>query len=100
MQIDGKSGKHGFDQTLFVRSETHQQAELMALAQIRHDKELTEATLNAQNDPPVIHMETFWELEDFVEADKIASTRVFYPEKKCWHFWKKKPGSADRICNV
>jgi hypothetical protein len=88
VQVDGQTSKHGFHQTLFVRSETHQQAELMALAQIRHDKELIEASLNAEKDPPVICLETIWELEDFVEADKTASNRVFYPEKKWWQFWK------------
>ena len=87
MQINGQTGKHGFHQTLFVRSETHRQAELMALAQIRHDKELMEASLNAKNDPPVIRLETLWELEDFVEADKTASSRVFFLEKKWWQFW-------------
>ena len=56
----------------------------------RIDKKLKEMTLNSENNPPKISLETYWELDNFDYTGKyLATDRTFYPEKKWWQFWKQ-----------
>jgi hypothetical protein len=85
---DGKKHKHGFYQNMFIEADSPKQAERMALTKIWHDKELMAITLNKKNDPPQIHLETFWELDELHYAKYLETGRTFYLQKKWWQIWK------------
>ena len=88
INIDGRNRKHGFYQTVFVEADNPKQAESLAVAKIRHNKELKEKTLNSQDDPPAIRLETIWEFDIADDVGHAEAGRTFYPEKKWWQFWK------------
>jgi hypothetical protein len=89
IQQDGKTASYGFYHNIFVEAENLQQAQLMVTSKIWHDKKLKEITLNTENNPPRISLETYWELDNFDYTGKYLTTdRTFYPEKKWWQFWK------------
>ena len=89
LDLDGKPQKHGFYQNFFIEAENTKQAELLVNARILRDKKFEEIILNSDNDPPIIHLETFWELDslDYV-GNYIVPGRTYYVEKKWWQFWK------------
>jgi hypothetical protein len=87
---DGKPKKHGFFQDLYLEADNPRQAEALAVARIRFNKELKDAALNRQDDPWVVYLDTIWELDNFNDVGKLESDRTFYIEKKWWQFWKKR----------
>jgi len=88
MHVEGKTKKHGFFQNIFVEAESSRQAKLLAIARLRHDKELNEATLNKEDNPPKIDVDTFWEIDIVHDERDVETGRTFYVEKKWWQFWK------------
>jgi hypothetical protein len=90
INIDGKVKKHGFYQNMFVEADSPRQAETLATARIRLNKELKDATLNSQDDPPKVCLDTIWELDDPNELGSLEPGRTFYIEKRWWQFWKKR----------
>ena len=90
MSFDGKERKQGFYQNMFLEADNPEQAETLAAAKIRFNRELNEAALNPKDDPPRICLDTIWELDDFNDVENLVADRTFYVEKKWWQFWKKK----------
>ena len=90
MKVDGKKRKQGFYQNIFLEADDPAQAESLAVAKIRFNKDLNEAVLNSDDDPPRINLDTIWELDDFNEVEDLDAGRTFYTEKKWWQFWKKR----------
>lgn len=89
ISINGKPKKQGFFQNIIIEAESPQKACLLAKAKITHDRELKEVTLNPRNDPPVVELDTFWELDVLDDVDNLKSGRTFYLEKRWWQFWKR-----------
>jgi len=86
---NGKPQKQGFFQNIIIETESPQKARLLAKAKITHDRDLNERTLNSPDDPPIVELDTFWELDVLDDVDHIESDRTFYPEKRWWQFWRK-----------
>jgi len=85
---DGKHKKHGFHQNVFVDADSPRQAELSAISKIWHDKELKQITLNPDDDPPAIQLDTIWELDILDDVSQVETGRTFFIEKnKWWKFW-------------
>ena len=85
---NGKQNKHGFQQNVFVDADSPRQAELLAAATIWHDEELKNATLNPEDDPPAIQLDTIWELDILDDVSQVETRRTFFIEKKIWwKFW-------------
>ena len=86
---DGKQKKHGFYQNVVIEAGSPRQAELLAISKLWHDKELKEITLNAKDDPPVIQLDTLWELDIMDDESGIENGRTFFlGKKRWWQFWK------------
>ncbi len=88
IRVDGKTKKHGFDQNVVVEADSPKQAELLAIAMIRHNKELKEITLNTPKNQPLVHLETIWELDILDDVSDLDTSRALFLEKKWWQFWK------------
>jgi hypothetical protein len=88
VNINGKPKKHGFYQNIVVEADSPKQAELLAITKIRHDEELKRATFNSKDDPPIIHLDTFWQLDILDDVGALEFGRTFYAEKKWWQFWR------------
>lgn len=89
IDMGGRKRKHGFYQNIVLEAETVQNAGHVAKAKIIYDKDLKEMTMNATNDPPVVELHTFWELDIAEDVSGLELGRTFYEEKKWWQFWKK-----------
>ena len=87
--VNGKKRKHTFTQNLVVDANNPKQAEQLAIARVTLDKDLKKITLNKENNPPLIKMETIWELGALEDINKIEDGRTFLPAKRWWCFWKK-----------
>lgn len=87
--VDGKKRKYTFVQELMVDANHPKQAEQLAIARVTLDKELKKITLNNKKKPPVIQLETIWEVGAIEDISQIETGRTFYPQKKWWCFWKK-----------
>ena len=86
---DGKQKKYGFYQNVFIEAGSPRQAELLAISKIWHDKDLQESTLNAKDDPPVIQLDTLWELDILDDVSDVESGREFFADKnRWWQFWR------------
>jgi hypothetical protein len=85
---DGKTQKCGFTQNMFIEADNPKQAETKVLVKMKFDQGLKALTLNTEDDPPKIALDTFWELDILDEVSGINEERVFYPEKKWWQFWR------------
>ena len=90
MRVDGKERKQGFYQNIFLEADDPAQAEKLAVARIRFNKDLNKTVLNAKDDPPRILLDTIWELDDFNDVEDLEAGRTFYIEKRWWQFWKKR----------
>lgn len=89
LTVNGKKGKHTFFQNLIVDANNPKQAEQLAIARVKLDKDLKKIMLNKKNDPPVIRMDTIWELGAVEDISSIENGRTFYQAKRWWCFWKK-----------
>ena len=94
LAVNGKKQKHSFSQELLVDANNPKQAEQLAIARVTLDKSLKMITLNPEKNPPIITLETIWELDALADISKIEAGRTFYPQKKWWCFWKK-PEAVD-----
>jgi hypothetical protein len=89
VELDGSPRKCEFYQSIFIESSNPRQAELLSTSTLLRDRELQALTLNKDNDPPRISMDTYWELDDFdYVGNHLATDRTFHEEKKWWQFWK------------
>jgi len=88
MSLQDKAKKYGFFQNIYLEAPTPEEAELLAVKQIRNTAELKNATLNAKDDPPMIYLNEITELESFEGIENLGEGRTFYPEKKWWQIWK------------
>lgn len=86
---NGKNRKHTFVQDVIVDANNPKQAEQLAIARVTLDKALKNITLNKRNDPPVIRMDTIWEVGAVEDISKMEAGRTFFPKKRWWCFWKK-----------
>ncbi len=87
--INGKKQKYTFEQNLVVDANNPKQAEQLAVARLTLDKDLKKITLNKKKSPPVIQLHTIWELGALEDIHQIEDSRIFYPAKRWWCFWKK-----------
>ena len=86
---DGKQRKYGFYQNVIIEAGSPRQAKLLGISKLWHDKELIKITLNSKDDPPVIQLDTLWELDILDDVSEIESGRTFFKDKnKWWQFWK------------
>jgi hypothetical protein len=87
--VNDKNKKYTFSQDVIVDANNPKQAEQLAVARVTLDKALKKITLNKKNDPPVIYLETIWELSAVEDISNIENGRTFYPKKRWWCFWEK-----------
>lgn len=52
------------------------------------DAELKRLTQNEAQDPPVLHLDSMYEIEDGDGMSTTPKGRTFFPEKLWWQFWK------------
>ena len=71
ININGKTKKYGFFQNLVVDANNPKQAKLLGIAKVRHDDELNQVTLNPSDDPPIILVDTFWELDVLDDVEQL-----------------------------
>ncbi|HOO47056.1 MAG TPA: hypothetical protein PLM29_12545 [Deltaproteobacteria bacterium] len=96
ISTNGKPAKQGFFQNLIIEAESPQKACLLAKARITHDRELRGITLNTKKDPPVVELDTFWELDVLDDVGHIGPERTFYLEKRWWQFWRTNEKNRSR----
>jgi hypothetical protein len=85
--IDGKIRRYGFYQTVFLRCTDPSEVEAIAVRAVKDDIELKQITQNDQDDPPMLYLDGFEEIDD---SDPLptAKGRSYYVEKQWWQFWK------------
>ena len=89
INLNGKTSKYGFYQNLFIVSEDLKSAEILGIEKIQQDKDLQEITKNIKEDPPMIFLDSYNEVEEITEENKsLEKGRTYYLEKKWWQFWK------------
>lgn len=89
LAVDGKKRKYAFSQQLLVDANNPKQAEQLAIARVTLDKTLKTITLNPKNNPPVITLDTIWELDALEDISQIEAGRTYFLQKRWWCFWKK-----------
>jgi hypothetical protein len=87
MNLEGRTRRFGFYQTVFVESANPDAAELDAIAHVRADAELQRGVQNESDDPPMLFLDALYELEDS-GPPRSSEGRTYYIEKKWWQFWR------------
>jgi len=87
LNVDGKTRRHGFYQTVFVSGSDPRDAESNAIRVVKDDAELKQMAQNAQHDPPMLYLDS---LDEIVESKEmpVAKGRTYYVEKQWWQFWR------------
>jgi len=81
LNLDGEFKKFGFYATRFVKAETPQQAEKIAVILTHQNPNLRNSVLNEQTDRPAISLEEIKEVGFFKFLAKKSTTDfTFYPE--------------------
>ena len=78
--MDGKVGKYGFYQTLFLESDSPEDAESIAVKKVRSNTALNTAVLNDNDDPPTMHVETLAQIQAFPKNCQQETGRAWYSE--------------------
>jgi hypothetical protein len=86
INVDGKDRRVGFYQTVFVQGADPGEAESNAIAFVKSDVELKEATQNRAGDPPTLCLDSLEEIES-LEAAPTVNGRSYFAEKRWWQFW-------------
>jgi hypothetical protein len=84
---DGKIARHGFYQTVFVGAADPTTAESEALNKVRSDATLKALTQNSTDDPPMLYVDSLYEMEGSEVPDNPRG-RTYYLERQWWQFWK------------
>ena len=81
LNLDGDLKKYGFYATKFVKAESPQEAEKIAIILIHQNPNLRDTVLNKNTDRPTINMEEIKEV-NFLKffAKKATTGFTFYPE--------------------
>lgn len=79
--LEGTVQRVGFYTTRFVEASDPEQAELLAVALVKNDKELRAAVRNERDDPPTIHLEEVVEVADFEGVQVPGAGYSFYAEE-------------------
>ena len=79
LEVEGTIQKLGFYVTRFVEAENQEEAELLAVQQIREDEKLTRNVRNIETDPPMIYLESIDELTSFEGVELPGTGYTFYP---------------------
>ena len=81
LNLDGDLKKYGFYATKFVKAESPQEAEKIAIILIHQNPNLRDTVLNKNTDRPTINMEEIKEV-NFLKffAKKSTTDFTFYPE--------------------
>ena len=81
INFDGELKKYGFYATKFVKAESPQEAEKIAIILIHQNPNLRDTILNKNTDRPTINMEEIKEV-NFLKffAKKSTTDFTFYPE--------------------
>lgn len=87
LAFDGKTRRHGFYQTVFVRGSNPTDAEAAAIQAVKDDADLKRLGQNERGDPPMLHLDSLDEIDDS-ESLPSAKGRTYYVEKHWWQFWK------------
>src|SRR5690348_15774031 len=64
LAVDGKTRRHGFYQTVFVRVADSSEAESAAIQVVKDDAELKQLAQNAHDDPPMLYLDSLEEADD------------------------------------
>ena len=90
LKREGKRpGRHEFYLNVFLESSSLSQAELLVKTRLVCNSFLKENTLNPKDDPPLISLEMYWELDDFgYPGERFDDDFLICEEKKWWQFWK------------
>jgi hypothetical protein len=88
VNFEGKTAKYGFIQMFQIEENSPESAEDKIINIIRENKELSEITLNADDDPPKMLLEEIYELSEFNKELPKETGKIWYLEKKWWQFWK------------
>jgi hypothetical protein len=88
LEVDGKVGRFGFFQTVFVDATDPTQAEFDAVRIIKTNAELQSSVKNRQADPPSLHLEHLVEVAPSEVPSLQPQGRTLYPEKRWWQFWR------------
>ncbi len=86
LNVDGKTRRHGFYQTVYVQAADAKEAESNAIGAVKGDNGLKQMTLNEPGDPPMLHLDSLAEMEDS-ESTPAPNGRTYYVEKHWWQFW-------------
>ncbi|WP_092208379.1 hypothetical protein [Desulfoluna spongiiphila] len=87
INFNGKTAKYGFYQNVFVVADDLNSAELLGIKKIKEDKKLQAITLNIEEDPPMIYLDSYCEVEEITEREPLSEQgRTYYLEKKWWQF--------------
>ena len=87
LNVDGKTRRHGFYQTVFVHSSDPNEAESHAIRLLKDDAELKQMTQNERDDPPTLYLYSLEEI-DSSDPAPVAKGRTYYVEKRWWQFWR------------
>lgn len=87
LALDGKTRRHGFYQTVFVKAPDPTAAESNAIRVVKDDIALRDMAQNEARDPPMLFLDSLHELEDS-ETLPESKGRTYYVEKHWWQFWK------------
>jgi hypothetical protein len=87
LDVEGRKGRYGFYQTVFVRGADPSEAEINAVGIVKGDSELKLATQNESNDPPMLYLDSLEELEAS-DLPPNENGRTYYVEKRWWQFWR------------
>ena len=86
-ETDGKVAKHGFFQTHWIDADDERDAVERARHRTLTDRELLDAALNDEADPPVIAIDEVVEADPNEDIQANPTGKAFYPMRKWWQFW-------------
>jgi len=81
MDANGAVQKHGFYATRYVEASTPDEAEQNAVRTIREDSLLSGSVMNESSDPPMIYLESLYELTSFDDVNAPGTGYTFYLEE-------------------
>jgi hypothetical protein len=81
MKIEGKVRRLGFFTTRFLEANNPEDAKLKAVQMIRDDKQFSEAVQNEREDPPMIYLDSIYELKSFDGLLVPGTDYAFFPDE-------------------
>ena len=89
VDFDNRAAKHGFMTNIYLEAGDAVEAETLAINSLREDEELTQMILNPNEDPPTLHCDEIYELDNDADLEQHGKTWWEYDQKRWWQFWKQ-----------